>query len=256
MNRRFFIGDVHGQFDALMHLWDLISPSQEHEIYFVGDLIDRGSDSARVINFVREQGALCIRGNHEELLLGAFLKDEINPLAMQEWLRSGGQSTLDSYGLSREQLYEDVRWIRSLPLYIDLGNIWLVHAGLNPSLPFARQTSQEFCWIRKAFHECSVPYFPDKTIITGHTMTFIFPGVSPGELVEGAGWIDIDTGAYDPKSGWLTALDWDNQKVFQVNAFDHSERVHSYVDIVKRFNPSSLKKSKSARRHSRRIASI
>ena len=53
MSRRVFVGDVHGQYDSLMRLWDLISLDSGDAIYFVGDLIDRGPQSAQVVDFVR-----------------------------------------------------------------------------------------------------------------------------------------------------------------------------------------------------------
>jgi serine/threonine protein phosphatase 1 len=232
MNRRLFIGAVHGQYNALLRLWDLISPGSGDSVYFVGDLIDRGPKSAQVVSFVRQHGAGCVLGNHEQLFLDAFSAEDVNVLALQEWLRSGGQATIDSYREISKDLKEDLEWMRGLPLYIDLENVWLVHAGLNPNLPLARQSSHEFCWIRRLFHYSNAPYFPDKQIITGHTMTFTFPNNVVGQIAEGAGWCDIDTGAYDPRGGWLTALDWENQTVYQVDVFGSEQKVQTYAESV------------------------
>ena len=84
-----------------------------------------------------------------------------------------------------------------------------------------KQTTEQLCWVRDEFHSIRQPYFPDKLIIIGHTITFTLPGVSPGKLAQGQGWLDIDTGAYHPKSGWLTGLDITNRRVYQVNVFQH-----------------------------------
>jgi serine/threonine protein phosphatase 1 len=248
MHRQIFVGDVHGQFDGLRRLWDLMVPDAEDRVYFVGDLIDRGPQSAEVVSFVRQHSAGCVRGNHEQLLLDAFVEGEVYVPGMREWLRSGGQSTVENYKDLARNLEEDIEWIRSLPLYIDLGNVWLVHAGLNPNLPLARQSSHEFCWVRRIFHSSHTPYFPDKQIITGHTMTFTFPDSAVGQIAEGAGWSDIDTGAYDSRSGWLTGLDWDNQMVYQVNVFDSETRVQSYSDSVFAVNLSYTTSLKEKRR--------
>jgi serine/threonine protein phosphatase 1 len=78
-------------------------------------------------------------------------------------------------------------------------------------------------------------------------MTFTFPNVLPGQIIEGMGWINIDTGAYDSRGGWLTALDWDNQMVYQVNTFKSKERVRTYVDLAVKLEPSSLKPIRSRR---------
>lgn len=232
MARKFFVGDIHGHYDALRHLWDLIAPATGDAVYFLGDLIDRGPQSAAVVDFVRCYGSGCVRGNHEQMLIDSFVDQGIRIPAMQRWINSGGDSTIASYENSFDDLRADLEWIESLPLYIDLGNVWLVHAGLNPSLSVTSQTTEECCWSRGIFHQMRSPYFTDKQIIVGHTMTFTFPQVSPGQLVEGPGWSNIDTGAYDPRSGWLTALDWDNQMVYQVNVFTSDRRVLPYVDLA------------------------
>jgi serine/threonine protein phosphatase 1 len=166
------------------------------------------------------------------MLLESFVDDGIHIPAMQRWINNGGDSTIASYENSFEALRADLEWIENLPLYIDLGNVWLVHAGLNPNLTVDCQTQEECCWSRGIFHQTRSPYFADKQIIVGHTMTFTFPQVSPGQLVEGPGWSNIDTGAYDDRSGWLTALDWDNQMVYQVNVFAPDKRVLPYADLA------------------------
>ncbi len=90
----------------------------------------------------------------------------------------------------------DPHWFQSLPAYLDLGDIWLVHAGVQPEYPLEQQTNEQFCWIRNEFHAMTQPYFKDKLIITGHTLTFTFPDVKPGQLARGNGWLDIETGVY------------------------------------------------------------
>jgi len=244
MTRQLFVGDIHGHYEALRQLWDLISPTSTDAVYFLGDLIDRGPDSAAVVDFVRRHGSGCVRGNHEQMLIESFVDDGIHIPAMQRWINSGGDSTVASYENSFEALRADLEWIENLPLYIDLGYVWLVHAGLNPNLGVASQTKEECCWSRGIFHQMRSPYFADKQIIVGHTMTFTFSEVSPGQLVEGPGWSNIDTGAYDARSGWLTALDWDNQMVYQVNVFTPDQRVLPYGDLVVPVQASPRKRSK------------
>ncbi|MEO0489379.1 MAG: metallophosphoesterase family protein [Cyanobacteria bacterium P01_A01_bin.123] len=240
MARRVFIGDVHGHYDGLMQLLDEISLASDDRLYFVGDLIDRGPKSAQVVEFVRAHADGCVLGNHEQLLLEAFPKDGAHLPMLQGWLYSGGQATLSSY-TDVEKLLEDVAWIRSLPLYLDLDDIWLVHAGVNPRLPVDQQTQQELCWIRNVFHASAEAYFDDKLIITGHTITFTLPGVLPGQIAQGRGWIDIDTGAYHPKSGWLTAVDMDNRQVHQVNVFQKRLRSRALEDAMFAIEPTQVR---------------
>ncbi len=135
-NKRYYIiGDVHGHYDKLLRLIKKLP--ENARLVFTGDLIDRGPDSARVIAFVRDNGHLCVRGNHEEYMI------EQRPEAGWEWSRShaykmwienGGKATLQSYGLydyetlrmeggTSELLapfFDDIEWLDTLPHYIKL----------------------------------------------------------------------------------------------------------------------------------------
>jgi serine/threonine protein phosphatase 1 len=217
-HRRIIIGDVHGHYDTLIALLDSISPNSDDEIYFLGDLIDRGPKSAQVVDFIMRNQYQCLRGNHEEMLLDVVGNGQVSVELYQGWLYSGGHATVASYDSKIPQ--EHIDWMKSLPLYLDLGDIWLVHAGIDPNIPLENQSSDQFCWIREDFHSIQKPYFKDKLIITGHTITFTLPGVEPGQIAAGPGWLDIETGAYHHNSGWMTALDVTQGKVFQANSQD------------------------------------
>jgi serine/threonine protein phosphatase 1 len=223
-----------------MQLLEAIAPGDHDQVYFLGDLIDRGPKSAQVVSFVRQHDYTCLRGNHEQLLLDALPQGGVAQQALQAWLYSGGQSTVASYA-DPDKMLEHVDWLRSLPLYLDLGDIWLVHAGVHPYIPLAEQTTQEFCWIREEFHSMTRPYFPDKLIVTGHTITFTLPDVPPGAIAKGQGWLDIDTGAYHPKSGWLTGLDITNNFVYQVNVFQNRIRVMPLDEVTVTVEPNHLR---------------
>ncbi len=220
--RQIVIGDVHGHYDSLLKLFEAIAPIGGDGIYFMGDLIDRGPNSAQVVDFVINNKYHCLLGNHEQMLLDAVGRGGISHQLLQSWLYTGGAATLESYQHHIPQ--EHIDWMLRLPLYLDLGDVWLVHAGVDPRLPLEEQSEEQFCWIRDEFHQSVQPYFLNKTIVTGHTITFTFPGVEPGKLACGAGWLDIDTGAYHPKSGWLTALDVTNRLVYQVQTFTKKVR--------------------------------
>ncbi|NJN24218.1 MAG: serine/threonine protein phosphatase, partial [Acaryochloridaceae cyanobacterium RL_2_7] len=217
-SRRIIIGDVHGHYDGLLSLIDFLELKAADELYFLGDLVDRGPKSAQVVEFVKSSGYPCLRGNHEELMIAACNQSAQDYSVFQMWASCGGHQTLDSYN-SPDLLQEHVAWFKTLPTYIDLGDLWLVHAGVDPTKELEQQTAEEFCWIRSAFHKSSKPFFEDKLIVTGHTITFTLPQVEPGQIAQGIGWISIDTGAYHPKSGWLTAYDSTQAKIFQVNVF-------------------------------------
>lgn len=238
-HRRIIIGDVHGHYDSLITLLDAVAPIGDDMVYFLGDLIDRGPKSAQVVEFVKQNSYPCLLGNHEQMLLDILNNNngKIDSQAFQAWLYSGGRSTLNSYG--KNGIWsEHIEWMRTLPTYIDLGDTWLVHAGVDPRMPIEKQTSDQFCWIRDEFHRMPKPYFPDKLIITGHTITFTLPGVLPGKIAQGQGWLDIETGAYHPKSGWMTALDITNKLVYQINVFRRQLRQIPLEEATVQIKPS------------------
>jgi serine/threonine protein phosphatase 1 len=235
-SRRIVIGDVHGHYKGLEHLLALLAPSHQDEVYFLGDLIDRGPESSKVVEFVRSRQYPCLLGNHEQMAGFAFT-DSATDFAMEAWLAAGGRSTLESYRGLEIQLESDLNWFSTLPNYFDLGDYWLVHAGVHPRIPLEKQSSQEFCWIRQEFHQIQAPFFEDKTIVTGHTITFTFAGVEPGQIAKGPGWLDIDTGAYHPRSGWMTALDLTRQQVYQVNVMSGLQRIRSLEEAATPIQP-------------------
>ena len=134
------IGDVHGEYKALLNL--VAKTPQNSQLIFVGDLIDRGTQSAHVVRFIRKHNLACVLGNHEVMMVefgSKFIEDVLNDRAIEQdnmWLRHGGKETLLSYGLIsiennqivkhrfiREfifQFQEDIKWMKGLPLYLEL----------------------------------------------------------------------------------------------------------------------------------------
>ena len=180
------------------------------------------------------------------MLLDVVGNGKVSVELYQGWLYSGGHATVTSYDSKIPQ--EHIDWLKSLPIYLDLGDIWLVHAGIDPNIPLEKQTSEQFCWIREDFHSIPEPYFADKLIITGHTITFTMPGIQPGQIAAGNGWLDIETGAYHRNSGWMTALDIDNQKVYQANSHDGCLRTMPLKRAVAGIDMSRIHQRKMRRR--------
>jgi serine/threonine protein phosphatase 1 len=134
------IGDVHGEFRALENLVAKIPNNSK--LIFVGDLVDRGSQSAHVVRYVRENKLACVMGNHELMMIehgSSFIDDVMNNRAIEQenmWLKNGGKETLLSYGLVtiennqmvphhfiKEfifQFEDDIQWMKTLPLYLEL----------------------------------------------------------------------------------------------------------------------------------------
>jgi len=104
MGLTFVIGDVHGSYNTLLALIEKLP--KDSNIFFVGDLIDRGKYSSDVIKYVRSNRYQSVLGNHEKTFID-FFKDyksatsfEILKEKWETWLfYNGGKETLESYSL-------------------------------------------------------------------------------------------------------------------------------------------------------------
>lgn len=86
----------------------------------------------------------------------------------------------------------------------------------------------------------------DKLIVIGHTITFTFPGVQCGQLVQGCGWLGIDTGVYTLESGWLTALDVTHKRVYQANVWQETVRSLPWDEVVVTLDPNRVRRRRFA----------
>jgi serine/threonine protein phosphatase 1 len=175
--RTYVIGDIHGCLNELNALLDFLRPDSNDQVCFLGDYVDRGTDSkgviARLIQ-LRDEGPRCtfLKGNHEAMLL-AYLGHA--GLYGDAFLLNGGGRTLASYGISAHpQSAAEVRLPReheaflvSLERDVRLGEFFCVHAGLHPGRPLEKQTDEDRFWIREGF--ITVPHRFPFTILFGHT---------------------------------------------------------------------------------------
>lgn len=131
----YVIGDLQGCYDDLHKLLDSLDfNSNKDRLWFVGDLVNRGSDSLKTLRFVKSLGerAVTVLGNHDLHLLAAFY--------MGSTLKSG--DTLDEV-LQAPDCVELMRWLRFRPLLhhdIDL-NFSIVHAGIYPGWKLSEAVS-------------------------------------------------------------------------------------------------------------------
>jgi serine/threonine protein phosphatase 1 len=194
------VGDLHGRYDLLEQVLDRLAPrfGSQTRLVFLGDYIDRGPDSRRVVERLIALGrerpeTVFLKGNHEELLL-----DALEGRRVELWLLNGGLETLASYGLDHQaptaetiaRLPADhLEFFRGLRLYFESQSYLLVHAGVDPGLGLAEQDARDLLWIREHFHQAR-GHRLGKTVVFGHTP---FP-----RPFRGPGMIGIDTGAvYD-----------------------------------------------------------
>ncbi len=146
------IGDIHGCAPELEGLLSRLGYEQTdgayrragHQVIFVGDLIDRGDSQVEVVRIVRamhEAGsAQVIMGNHE---FNAISYATRNPADPDDFMRThlgrkGGHNT-HQHRHFLEQVTEDsplhheiIAWFRTLPLYLELGDLRIAHACWHP----------------------------------------------------------------------------------------------------------------------------
>jgi serine/threonine protein phosphatase 1 len=217
------IGDIHGRADLLHSLLRKIAfdaaRNEEHaarELIFLGDYVDRGPDSRRVIDLILATAAESdfwrvtpLKGNHEQALLQFLGEPELWPM----WQGFGARDTLLSYGVrppSSGSGLEDWarasrelslalpeahrRFLESLELVAERGDYLCAHAGVRPGSPLDQQTEQDLLWIRDDFLRNERRL--QKVIVHGHTPA--------EEAYVGAHRIGLDTGAY--ATSVLTAI--------------------------------------------------
>ena len=118
MTRVLAIGDIHGQYEKLVRALEVSGYAESDQLIFLGDYIDRGPDSKRVLELMlhlkRVPGNIFLRGNHEQMLLH-LLAGNADYLYM--WLDySFGRACLASYGHDPASVYfeGDSYWHRGL----------------------------------------------------------------------------------------------------------------------------------------------
>lgn len=211
------IGDVHGRWDLLAALIRAIdvrmtqSPSEPTKLIILGDFIDRGPDSRKVVELLQRanrkyKAFIVLKGNHEASLVAAAHGDAD---AQNLWLEHGGSATLESFGIAPKEPDEDrfsfaarirngigvelLEWIMDLPTFLHEPPYFFCHAGIRPGRPLQRQLEEDMLWIRDEFMKSTRDH--GAIIVHGHN---IVPDV---EICRNR--ISLDTGAY--RTGYLSA---------------------------------------------------
>ena len=238
------VGDIHGHLGTFRALVHRLKLGDDDRIICLGDMIDRGPDSAGLIEFIRSDNRIiCLKGNHELMAVSSLQEDGRVEL-WQPWLARGGRSTWGSYIVRAEgDLYEakrlfadDLMWMDNLPNHIVLDKLRLVHAGYDPRMPLDSQGDKELLWIRKRFYEHEYAIDPYRTVIFGHSTTTKV-GPAPGEVVhspiqlndERPAWIAMDIGAYNHVSPGLAAMNLSSFRIVKQGTL-RSERWFDFPD--------------------------
>ncbi len=136
------IGDIHGHAEELEQMLiklgytktDGVYKHANRQVIFLGDFIDRGPQIKEVLELVRpmvEKGfAKSVMGNHE---LNALAFHTADPQKQGEFLRPHSDKNIHQHSETLRQLDEKtlrshIQWFRTLPLFLDLGELRVVHA--------------------------------------------------------------------------------------------------------------------------------
>ncbi len=170
------IGDIHGHSDALRRLLAKLGYAQrdgcfwhaDRKVIFVGDFIDRGPAIKDVLEIARtmvERGtALAVMGNHEFNAVAFHMK---RPDASGAFLRERTYKNIRQYRetvaqLSDQELADYTGWFQTLPMWLDLGGLRVVHACWEPAaMQIVEQHRQRFGGFdERFFHLASEPGEP------------------------------------------------------------------------------------------------
>ena len=203
----YIIGDIHGEITQLKELLNKINYNNKNKIICLGDYIDRGEDSLKTYNFLREmkhenKNVVLLRGNHEQMMIDALLNKKIdhNLYKKEEaniiWQQNGGGKTILDFKRNKEKLIEAAKWFNKMPYVFEGENHICVHAGIKPNKRLYQQDKSDFLWIREEFIKAN-KLKTNKIVIAGHT-PYDKPQVLGNKVL-------IDTGA--GKGGKITAMD-------------------------------------------------
>lgn len=157
--RRFAIGDIHGCRHTMeVLIEEILLPTKEDEIIFLGDYLHRGPDSLGVIRYIIEhqnQGYnwVALRGNHEEMVIESS----------QYGMLSAG------FPEDRRVLEEFPEFLEGLHYYYETPGWICVHAGLNFNAPEPLEDYSSLLWIRNFVADPR--YLQGRRIVHGHNPT-------------------------------------------------------------------------------------
>ena len=187
--RLFAIGDIHGHFLELTGLvgqlaGDGMAPERD-TIVFLGDAVDSGPDTKRVVDQLMEWQRtyphwVFLMGNHDALMIDALdREDDVERFSL--WFSQGGEETYLSYlgdraasdgkqDLPRPSAIvpeEHRQWLRGLALFHETDQYIFVHAGLRPTRAPEKNTRHDMLWIREPFIRSEYDW--GKRVIFAHT---------------------------------------------------------------------------------------
>ncbi len=203
------ISDLHGYNNLFLKILAKIKLTKNDLLIINGDSCDRGNNTAdlysKIISLSNDGfNIIHTYGNHEDLMINAVDKGEL-----YLWYRNGGMNTIKSYKKNWALFNEHIKFVRKMPIAVDLGKYFIVHAGLNPKSIIRNQSVRDLIWIRDEFINSSL-LKTNKIIIYGHT-----PNLDGKIAFISDQKISIDCGSYD--TGVVGAFELKSKNIFYVS---------------------------------------
>ena len=196
----YVVSDIHGHYEKLLALLDLIKFNESDTLYILGDIIDRGPNILKTVRKVMTTPNIkMILGNHEDMFLRYFHSGNWEDKSL--WFNNGGGYTdLEFSDLCLEEKLEIVDFFESLPIeyHIDINDskFMLVHGNYVPQKVKKYFTKEEYrtyiLWNRVRFFDTGPE---DCKVIFGHTPTYKYYGTEKQlKIWKNGNMIGIDCG--------------------------------------------------------------
>jgi hypothetical protein len=201
--RTIVIGDVHGCYDELQDLLRAVKANPGDRLISVGDLICKGPDSRRVIEWAMAQKNLeCVLGNHELRFLNCRRRGvvpNVKPYDLEVYQQFG-------------DTYEDaMRFVSRWPLTASGPGFLVVHAGFDPREGLEWQSDIQLTTMRR-LKDTSEPWYE----LYNEKELIVFGHWAKPEPVVRKNAIGLDTGCV--YGGSLTALILPERRLVSVPA--------------------------------------
>lgn len=169
--KTFIIGDVHGCYSTLNELLsNVCNIGSCDKLIFIGDLMDKGPDSKKVLDYIFELKSsgldiTIIRGNHEQM----FIDSINNAKSLKDWFRNGGKETLESFEVYNPGFIDDkyIDLVFSSQPYFLTDEFIITHAGLNFAIENPLSDTKKMQTTRNEF--CYPEKIGNRRLIVGHT---------------------------------------------------------------------------------------
>ena len=195
MGMTYVMSDIHGHYEWFKQMLELIQFQEEDKLYIIGDVIDKGEDSASLfIEVVGDNRITCLLGNHEKMLLNAlkYSDDE------STWFMNDGENTIRQFEEIGLNYKETKKYIEKFPveMFITVGDkryclvhgkpLWLEEYPLLKDKDIIYQTDIDDAAVEMAVWSRALSYDnfvileteyldqyirEDTTLIIGHTPT-------------------------------------------------------------------------------------